>query len=209
MKKWIVFIYFLITIKTWYYFYRFYFSFKLIKSILSTGTFYPTILCYFCLHRFPVVFFLLFFIYRLLLYFAALYSPSPFLPFSLCYPLLYFGAFFCFFCYLFLILSWFLFPSHSYSCFLHYSLFFAIPIPVSFSSFYISSLIHYLPFTLSPFSSLTFPLQYTVYKPFLSLPASCMAGYEWCRTIGCTPSHTPWYTYHLSRCLLTILPLRS
>ena len=150
-------------------------------SILSTGTFYPTVLCYFCLHRFPVFFFFLllfYLIYRLLLYFAAMYSPSPFLPFSLCYPLLYFGAFFCFFCYLFLILSCFLFPSHSYSCFLHYSLFFAIPIPVSFSSFYISSLIHYLPFTLSPFSSLTFPLQYTVYKPFLSLPASCMAGYE-------------------------------
>ena len=114
---------------------------------------------------------------------SSLFCCSVFpIPLSSLFPLLstilYFGAFFCFFCYLFLILSWFLFPSHSYSCFLHYSLFFAIPIPVSFSSFYISSLIHYLPFTLSPFSSLTFPLQYTVYKPFLSLPASCMAGYE-------------------------------
>ena len=129
-----------------------------------------------------------FFLFFLLLFCFYLSSSSLFccsvfpLPLSSLFPLLstilYFGAFFCFFCYLFLILSWFLFPSHSYSCFLHYSLFFAIPIPVSFSSFYISSVIHYLPFTLSPFSSLTFPLQYTVYKPFLSLPASCMAGYE-------------------------------
>ena len=152
-------------------------------SILSTGTFYPTVLCYFCLHRFPV-----FFLFFLLLFCFYLSSSSLFccsvfpLPLSSLFPLLstilYFGAFFCFFCYLCLVLSCFLFPSHSYSCFLHYSLFFAIPIPVSFSSFYISSLIHYLPFTLSPFSSLTFPLQYTVYKPFLSLPASCIAGYE-------------------------------
>ena len=148
---------------------RKYFKYRYFLFYCSLLFLSPSISCFF----FPP-----FFIYRLLLYFAALYSPSPFLPFSLCYPLLYFGAFFCFFCYLFLILSWFLFPSHSYSCFLHYSLFFAIPIPVSFSSFYISSVIHYLPFTLSPFSSLTFPLQYTVYKPFLSLPASCMAGYE-------------------------------
>ena len=148
-------------------------------SILSTGTFYSTVLCYFCLHRFPVFFFPPFFY----LSSSSLFCCSVFpIPLSSLFPLLstilYFGAFFCFFCYLFLILSWFLFPSHSYSCFLHYSLFFAIPIPVSFSSFYISSVIHYLPFTLSPFSSLTFPLQYTVYKPFLSLPASCMAGYE-------------------------------
>ena len=138
--------------------------FPLLSTILYFGAFF----CFFCYLFLILSWFL----------FPSLYSPSPFLPFSLCYPLLYFGAFFCFFCYLFLILSCFLFPSHSYSCFLHYSLFFAIPIPVSFSSFYISSVIHYLPFTLSPFSSLTFPLQYTVYKPFLSLPASCMAGYE-------------------------------
>ena len=124
-------------------------------SILSTGTFYSTVLCYFCLHRFPVFFFPPFFY----LSSSSLFCCSVFpIPLSSLFPLLSTTVFWCIF--LFLLLSLFnpfLVPLSFSFLFLFPALFLILCYPHSSIFFF---LLYFLTYSLSPFHPLSFLFPY-------------------------------------------------
>ena len=124
-------------------------------SILSTGTFYSTVLCYFCLHRFPVFFFLLF---LFIVFFSILLLCIPHPPFFPFPSVIHYTLFWCIF--LFLLLSLFnpfLVPLSFSFLFLFPALFLILCYPHSSIFFF---LLYFLSYSLSPFHPLSFLFPY-------------------------------------------------